>query len=92
MGVMGCVYKEGAEGVRGQWHVMAPVRCESRDMTGNVQLYLSDENRKAVPTPDGRTGLNRTFPQIIHQRLDFFICKSPVFESPLAMLCDVEIN
>jgi len=23
-------------------------------MTGNVQLYLPDGNRKAVPTPDGR--------------------------------------
>lgn len=45
----------GAEGVRGQWHVMTPDRCESWDMTGNAQLYLPDvENREEVPAPDGR--------------------------------------
>jgi len=40
--VIARVYKDGAEGVRGQWHVMAPVRWEPRDMTGDAQFYLPD--------------------------------------------------
>ena len=52
-------------------------------MTGNVQLYLPDGNRKAVPTPDGRahseTGAQGQVPsiarRIINRRIARAVCR-----------------
>ena len=49
-------------------------------MTGNVQLYLPDGNRKAVPTPDGRahseTGAQGQVPSIARRIINRRIARA----------------